>query len=114
MAEQVRFEIANILQRELKDPRIGLATCTRVKVSGDLRVAKVYVSVLADSRGQKTTMQTLERASGFVRRLLSQRLALRVSPEVRFVFDPSVEYGLRLERLIEETKLGSDEDLDES
>ena len=110
VAEAIRIEIAAILQRDLNDPRIGLATCTRVQVSGDLRVAKVYISVLADSQEQETTMKTLGRASGFVRRLLSQRLDLRVSPEVRFIFDPSVEYSIRLESLIEETKRGADED----
>ncbi len=110
VAERIRIEIAQILQRDLNDPRISLATCTRGQVSGDLRVAKVYISVLADSQEQETTMKTLGRASGFVRRLLSQRLDLRVSPEVRFVFDPSVEYSIRLESLIEETKRGADED----
>ncbi len=110
VAEQIRIEIAEILQRDLNDPRISLATCTRVQISGDLRVAKVYISVLADSREQEMTLKILGRASGFVRRLLSQRLGLRVSPEVRFVFDPSVEYSIRLESLIEETKRGVDED----
>ncbi len=110
VAERIRIEIAQILQRDLNDPRISLATCTRVQVSGDLRVAKVYISVLADSQEQETAMKTLGRASGFVRRLLSKRLDLRVSPEVRFIFDPSVEYSIRLESLIEETKRGADED----
>lgn len=109
VGEQIRATMAEILQRELKDPRIGLATCTRVIVSGDLRVARVYVSVLGDSEEQNTTMKALDRASGFARRLLSQRLDLRVSPEVRFVFDPSVEYGIRLEELIQEAKKRSPE-----
>jgi ribosome-binding factor A len=113
VAERIRVEIADILQRELKDPRIGLATCTRVQVSGDLRVAKVYVSVLAAPREQETTMKALVNASGFVRRALAQRLGLRVSPEVRFLFDPSVEYGIRLERLIEETKGHDPGDIEE-
>ena len=104
VAEQVRMEIAGILQRDLKDPRVGLATCTRVQVSGDLKVAKIYVSVLGAPEEQKRTMAALDGASGFVRRLLGQRLGLRVSPEVRFTFDPSVEYGIRLEKLIEETR----------
>jgi ribosome-binding factor A len=103
VAEQIRIEIAGILQRDLKDPRVGLATCTRVQLSRDLKVAKIYVSVLGTSEEQKRTMQALEGASGFVRRLLGQRLGLRASPEVRFLFDPSVEYGIRLERLIQET-----------
>ena len=104
VAEQVRIEIAGILQRDLNDPRVGLATCTRVQVSRDLKVAKVYISVLGTSEEQKRTMTVLEGASGFVRRLLWQRLSLRVSPEVRFLFDPSVEYGIKLERLLQESR----------
>lgn len=104
VAEQIRIEIAGILQRDLKDPRVGLATCTRVQVSGDLKVAKIYVSVLGAPEEQKRAMAALDGASGFVRRLLGHRLGLRVSPEVRFTFDPSVEYGIRLEKLIEETR----------
>ncbi len=113
MAEQIRIEIAEILQRELKDPRIGLATCTRVSVSGDLGVAKVYVSVLGNPEEQKSTMVALEHATGYVRRLLSQRLGLRTSPEVRFAFDPSVEYSIRLDELIEENKKRSPEDFED-
>lgn len=104
VAEQIRVEIAGILQRDLKDPRVGLATCTRVQLSRDLKVAKIYVSVLGVSDEQKRTMAALEGASGFVRRLLGQRLGLRSSPEVHFLFDPAVEYGIRLERLLEESR----------
>lgn len=104
MAEQVRVETAGILQRDLKDPRVGLATCTRVHVSRDLKVARIYISVMGDAEEQKRTMAALEGASGFVRRLLGQRLGLKASPEVRFLFDPSVEYGIRLERLIQESR----------
>jgi ribosome-binding factor A len=110
VAEQIRVEIAEILQRELKDPRIGLATCTRVNVSGDLRVAKVYVSVLGDEPEQKQTMKALGRASGYVRHLLSRRLGLRVSPEVRFLFDPAVEYGIKLEEMLEETRRDTEDE----
>jgi ribosome-binding factor A len=104
VAEQIRVEIAGILQRKLKDPRIGLATCTRVQVSGDLGVAKVYVSVLGSEPEQKQTMKVLGKATGYVRHLLSQRLGLRVSPEVRFMFDPSVEYSIQLEKMLEEAR----------
>ena len=111
VGERIRVEVADILQRELKDPRIGgLVTCTRVQVSGDLGVAKVYVSVLADPEEQKATLKVLANAAGFVRRLLGRRLGLRVSPEVRFIFDPSVEFGIRLEQLIEEHKPEEDEE----
>ena len=101
VAEQVRMEIAAILQRDLKDPRVGLATCTRVQITRDLKLARIYVSVLGTPEEQKRAMAALEGASGFVRRLLGQRLTLRASPEVRFLFDPSVEYGIKLERIIQ-------------
>jgi ribosome-binding factor A len=113
VAEQIRIEIASILQRDLEDPRIGLATCTRVQVTRDLRVAKVYVSVLANSEEQKETLEALGRASGYVRRLLSRRIGLRVSPEVRFIFDPSVEFGIQLDEMIEAAKPYSSPEDDE-
>ena len=62
VAEQIRVTVAEILQYELKDPRIGLTTCTRVNLSGDLRVAKIYVSVLGDGEEQKRSLRALERA----------------------------------------------------
>ena len=112
VAEQVRMDVADILQNELKDPRLGLVTCTRVDLTGDLRHAKLYVSVLGDESAREATMAALGSATGYVRRQLSRRLALRVSPEIVFVFDPSVEYGIRLEELIEETKKQSPPDDD--
>lgn len=104
VAEQLRMDVADILQNDLKDPRLGLVTCTRVDLTGDLRHAKLYVSVLGEESAKNSSMEALESATGYVRRQLSKRLALRVSPEIVFVFDPSVEYSIRLEGLIEETK----------
>ena len=105
VAEQIRADVAEILQSDLNDPRLGLVTCTRVHVSSDLRSARLYVSVLGDDDEREATMKALDSATGFVRRRLSARLGLRASPEIRFVFDPSVEYGIRLEELIEKTRL---------
>ncbi len=102
VAEQLRMDVADILQNDLKDPRLGMVTCTRVDLTNDLRHAKVYVSVLGEDK--HGSMQALDSAAGYVRRKLSRRLGLRVSPEIVFVFDPSVEYSIRLEGLIEETK----------
>lgn len=104
VAEQLRMDVADILQNDLKDPRLGLVTCTRVDLTNDLRHAKLYVSVLGEEKEKDRSMQALESATGYVRRQLSRRLGLRVSPEIVFVFDPSVEYSIRLEGLIEETK----------
>ena len=105
VAEQIRADVAEILQSDLSDPRLGLVTCTRVLVSSDLRNAKLYVSVLGDEDEREVTLKALGKATGFVRRRLSARLGLRAVPEIRFVFDPSVEYGIRLEELIEKTRL---------
>jgi ribosome-binding factor A len=110
VAERLRVEIADILQNELKDPRLGLVTCTRVTVSGDLSIAKVYVSTLAEDEGKKTMMKVLQNATGFVRRSLGPRLGLRLTPEIRFVYDPSVEYGIELEQLLERNRPVSDDE----
>lgn len=110
VAEQLRMDVADILQNELKDPRLGLVTCTRVDLTSDLRHAKLYVSVLGEESAKESSMEALESATGYVRKKLSKRLGLRVSPEIVFVFDPSVEYGIRLEGLIEQTKERSPDD----
>jgi ribosome-binding factor A len=104
LAEQIRMDVAEILQNELKDPRLPLVTCTRVSVTNDLKSAKLYVSVLGDEVRKKSAMKVLEGATGYVRRLLAQRLGLRTAPEIRFVFDPSIEYGIRLEELLRSEK----------
>lgn len=103
------MDVAEILQSHLKDPRLPLVTCTRVSVTSDLKHAKLYVSVLGDEGARERAMAVLEGAAGYVRRLLAHRLALRSAPEIRFVFDPSVEYGIRLEELLREQRESSEE-----
>ncbi len=112
VAEQIRMDVARILQNDMKDPRLALVTCTRVDLTRDLRYAKIYVSVLAEGSEQEQTLKVLEGATRYVRRRLTERIGLRVSPEIRFIFDPSVEYGIRLEELIEKTKEQSPEEDD--
>lgn len=104
VAEQIRMDVAEILQRELKDPRLGMVTCTRVKLTSDLKSAKVYVSVLGNEAETKQSMEALHGANAFVRRKLAARLEMRLSPDLEFVFDPAVEYGIQLERLLDEAK----------
>lgn len=101
VAERVRQEVAAIVRFDLADPRVGRATVTRVSMTGDLALARVYVSVLGEPAQQQETLTALRRASGRVRSLLGGRLRLRATPEVRFVFDPSVEFGIRLEEILE-------------
>jgi ribosome-binding factor A len=102
IAEQVREEISLILATEIRDPRIGVITVTRAKVTGDLSLARVYWTIVGDADEKKKTKQGLEKATPYMRHLLSQRLALRRSPELVFQFDESVVAQERVEQIIQE------------
>jgi ribosome-binding factor A len=102
IAEQVREEISQILATEVRDPRIGVITVTRAKVTGDLSLARIYWTVMGDAAERKKTQQGLEKAIPYMRHLLSQRLTLRRSPELVFQFDQSVIAQDRVEQIIQE------------
>ena len=92
-----------IIRRELKDPRIGFVSITRVRMSPDLRSARVHVSVLGDEREQEATLAGLRSASGLIRRALGKRLEnLKFSPEIRFELDTSIEYSVHISRRLRE------------
>ena len=101
VAETIRKEVAGILRFDLADPRLGRATVTRVALTGDLTLARVYVSVLGSPEERRETLDALDGARGRVRKLLGSKVRLRNTPEVRFVFDPSVEFSIRLEQILE-------------
>jgi ribosome-binding factor A len=102
VGELIKEEISRMLLREVKDPRIGFVTITKVKVSRDLRFVKVYFSVLGDQSAREDSLRGLNSAVGFIRRELGRRLRLRYVPEIGFSFDPSLEYMGRLAELIQE------------
>ena len=104
LAHELKVQISLILSREMRDPRVGFATVTDARVSPDLRYARVYMSVLGSPDEQTQTLAALNQASGFIRRLLSSRLRLRHSPELTFAFDQSVQYGARMEEILNEVK----------
>lgn len=104
VAEQMREELARLMREEMKDPRIGFASITRIDMSTDLRVAKVHISVLGDQEAKKNTMKGLESASGFLRGEVTRQLRLRVAPELRFVLDESIEHGSRISTLLHQLK----------
>ena len=104
LAQELKMRIGEILLLEVRDPRVGFATVTSARLSPDQRQAKVYISVLGSQEDVKQTLEALNRASGFIRRKLSSRMRLRHSPELVFVFDPSVETGARMEVILEEVK----------
>jgi ribosome-binding factor A len=105
VGQEIQAAIAEMLSRgQLRDPRIGFITITGVKVSPDLRVARVYYSSLGTEAERKETQAGLEAAKGFVRREVTSRVKLRVSPEIFFSFDASVDEGDKIDRLLREVK----------
>jgi len=87
--------------KSIKDPRIGFVTITKVTVSEDFRLAKVYFSVAGTLEERERSMKGLESAKGYVRKELGQRIRLRYTPEIMFQFDPSIEYAIHMEELIQ-------------
>jgi ribosome-binding factor A len=103
--EQLRIELSEILEREVSDPRVRLVTVTRVKVSPDLRHARVFVSALGGPEDRKKILQGLRSAAGYARRSLGQRLHhLRRTPELTFDYDETVEKEIRIEQLLDQIK----------
>ena len=100
LGELITQEISDLLRTRLKDPRIGFASITRVEVSGDLRHAKVFVSVMGTAEEQAATMKGLRHATGFLRHELASRLTLRYMPELVFKLDTSIAQGAHVLDLI--------------
>ncbi len=100
----VKEEISMLLQRELKDPRLGFVTVTEVEVSKDLRLAKVFVSVLGDDKHWQASMAALGSARGFVRNWLRHHLDLRVTPEIEFRADHSMEHAAHIQSLLKKVQ----------
>jgi ribosome-binding factor A len=103
--EQLRIELSEIIEREIQDPRIGLTTVTAVKVSPDLRHARVFVTVLGEAEQRKKAREGLRSAASYIRRALSKRLHhMRRIPELSFDYDEAVEKGMRIEELLDQIK----------
>ncbi|MFZ7234397.1 30S ribosome-binding factor RbfA [Avibacterium avium] len=104
VAQELQKEIAVILQREVKDPRIGMVTVSDVEVSRDLAYAKVFVTFLFDQDDSviESGMKGLEKASPYIRSLLAKAMRLRIVPELRFVYDKSLVEGMRMSNLVSE------------
>lgn len=104
LAEAIKQEVSDVIRDELKDPRVGFITVTRVEVSGDLRHAKIYVSVLGPEKEQKDSLEGLKRATGFLRTELGKRIRLRHVPEITFLSDDSIDRGFRVLDLLNEVQ----------
>lgn len=108
LGEQIRQEISALLVSGLKDPRIGFATITGVRVTPDLREARVYVSVLGSAEEQQQTLAGFQAAKAFIRHELAERLNIRRTPDLFFELDTSAEYGARIEALLRKSKEGNE------
>jgi ribosome-binding factor A len=102
VADLIRMEVADLLLKQVKDPRIGAVTITGVKVTDDLRMAKIFFVEMGKDGCSEEVQAGLNQARGFLRRELGRRLQLRFVPELLFAYDPSFAYGNRIERLLSE------------
>ena len=98
--ELMKQEISQIILRELKDPRIGFVTVTSVECTGDLREAKVYVSLMGNESQVKSCWMGLNSSLGFIRREIGKRIRLRVTPEISFALDKSLDYSAHIQELL--------------
>ena len=101
--DEITAELANIIRTDVKDPRISSMTSVlRVETTQDLKYCKVFISVLGNDEEKQSVMKGLKNASGFIRHLLAERINLRNTPELTFKLDDSVEYAIRMDKLIKE------------
>ena len=104
ISENIKQEISEIIQKEAKDPRIGFVTIIRVELTNDAKYADVYFSVLGSDKDKNNSKVGLERATGYLRKEIGQRLKMRFTPELRFRFDGSIEYSAHIDQVLENLK----------
>lgn len=108
---EVQRELSNIIRGEIKDPRIGIMTSvTAVEVAPDLKHCKAYISVLGDEKAKADTLAGLRSAEGYIRRQLARTINLRNTPEITFIIDESIEYGVKMSKIIDEITRDNAED----
>ncbi|NEW05591.1 30S ribosome-binding factor RbfA [Paenibacillus sp. SYP-B3998] len=100
VGEQIKKELSQIVQSELKDPRIGFLTVTSVEVTNDLSLARVFLSVLGTDEEKAATLKALSTGTGYIRSELGKRIRLRKVPELQFKFDASLDYGSHIDNLL--------------
>ena len=101
--EEVMRELSNIIRGEIKDPRINpMTSVVAVEVAPDLKTAKAYISVLGDEKSQQDTLKGLRSAEGYIRMLLAKNINLRNTPQITFILDQSIEYGVKMSKMIDD------------
>jgi len=100
VGEEIKKELSILLQREMKDPRIGFVTVTAVEVTSDLQMAKVYISVFGSEEQRQASLAGLQKAKGFLRSEIGKRVKLRHVPDFVFKLDQSIDYGNKIETIL--------------
>ena len=100
LQELIKQEMSKMLLREIKDPRIGFVTVTDVEMTGDLREAKIYVSIMGDEEKVQESLKGLKSALGFIRREIGRRIRLRFTPEISFALDTSLDYSEHIQKIL--------------
>jgi len=100
LQELIKQEVGKMLLYDIKDPRIGFVTVTEVEMTGDLREAKIYVSIMGNDEQIKNSMEGLQSALGFIRREIGKRIRLRFTPEISFAPDKSLDYSEHIQKLL--------------
>ncbi len=108
LQEFIKQETGKMLLTEIKDPRIGFVTVTDVEVTGDLREAKIYVSIMGDEEKVKESWEGLQSALGFIRREIGQRVKLRFTPKISFALDTSLDYSEHIQKLLLQVGSGTE------
>jgi ribosome-binding factor A len=112
---EVMRELSNIIRGEIKDPRINpMTSVVSVEVTPDLKYCRAYISVLGDEESQKSTLEGLRSAEGYIRRQLASTINLRNTPEIQFIMDQSIEYGVNMSKLINDVTKDIKEEEDET
>lgn len=109
LQEFIKQEVGQMLLRDLKDPRLGFVTVTDVAVTGDLQQATIYVSLFGKEEEKAASWEALRRAKGFIRRELGSRLQLRLTPDIEFALDTSIDYGNRIEAVLKQIRQDGEE-----
>lgn len=104
LGSQIQRELGEILQKEVKDSKIGFVTVTGVDVTNDLSIATVYVTILGGDNKTEAALKAIERAKGFIRTSLGKRIQVRKIPDLRFKYDESNEYGNKIDSILEKLK----------
>jgi ribosome-binding factor A len=107
--EQIKEEVSKIISQEIHDPHLtGMVSVTSVKTTPDLRYSRVFVSMIG-CKSQKENLATLKKSSGYIRTLLAKRINLRMTPELVFEFDESIEYGSKIDKILKDMNINKNE-----